>query len=416
LRTFLCSLLVLLLVFCHTGCKKKSSNGSSATATPNSTPMARPTVDYGEVVRRSIPTDVKLTGSITALDPIQVSSQINGSIDRVLVKQGDRVSRGQMLFTLSSDTIQLQVLEDKASLTQAYAKLGLRPGEKLRDRNSVPAVKKTLSVLENKKKNYQQYQELRRQELVSDQQLSDQKQLYESAKADYESALEQINQDLAAIQIQQARLEKDRYQAVFTQVTSPIDGAVQQVNVTPGGAAQSGSSAVTLIDTADLYLSLALPQELVPKVALGRVITGRVTTVPPVKVTARVEQVDPTLNTQTRTLTVRARILEPHTILRPGMFAEVDFDTGESVNTLLVPQSAVLTQAGLSYVYVLEQKNKNWVATQTSIRLADIVGDWVEVSGPLKVGDKVASSNLAALKDKLEVELGKTTPPYESQP
>ena len=141
-----------------------------------------------------------------------------------------------------------------------------------------------------------------------------------------------------------------------------------------------------------------------------------VTTVPPVKLTARVERVDPTLNTQTRTLTIRARILDANTFLRPGMFADVSFDTGDSVDSLLVPQSAVLTQAGLSYVYLLEQQSGNWVAHQSSVKLGDTEGDWIEITGTLKVGDKVASSSLAALRDKQSVELGEATPPYGSGP
>jgi RND family efflux transporter MFP subunit len=414
MRFLLSSFLIVLLVLGQSGCKKHSSDSSSKSPTPTSTPIPLPTVDYGEVVRRSIPTEVKITGSITANDPVQASSQITGSVDEVMVKEGDVVSKGQTLFTISGDTIQLQVLEDKASLAQAYAKLGLRPGQKLKNRNEVPAVKKTLSDVENKKKNYEQYKELRKQELVSDQQLSDQKQLYDSAKADYEAALEQVDQDLAAIQIQNAKLQKDKYQQVFTRVNAPIDGAVQQVNITPGGTAQTGNSAVTLIDMTNLYLSLAVPQDLIPRVAVGRTVTGVVTTVPPLKVTARVEQLSPTLNTETRTLTVKSRIINPNPLLRPGMFAEVSFDTGQSVDSLLVPQAAVLTQAGLSYVYVITQESKRWVVHQSSVRLGDIEGDWIEVSGQLKIGDKVAASNLAALKDKADVELGKMIPPYES--
>lgn len=417
MRPILLSLLLLFLVTGAPGCKKHTSDVlSDGNASPSGTPVVSPQVAYAEVVRRSIPTEAKLTGSITANDPILVSPQINGSVDQVFVKQGDLVTRGQLLFTMNDETIQLQVLEDQASLTQAYAALGLRPGERLRDRNEVPAVKKALSALENKKKNYEQYRELRRQELISDQQLDDQKQLYESAKSDYDASLEQVDQSLAAIQVQQAKLEKDRYQKVFTRVSSPIDGAVQQVNVTPGGTASTATPSVALIDMDDLYLSLAVPQELVPKVAIGRVITGQVATVPPVKLTARVERVDPTLNTQTRTLTIRARILDAKTFLRPGMFADVSFDTGDSVDSLLVPQSAVLTQAGLSYVYLLEQQGGKWVAHQSSVKLGDTEGDWVEITATLQIGDRVASSNLAALRDKQPVELGEVTPPYGSGP
>ena len=417
MRSILLSLLLLFLAIGAPGCKKHTSDlPSQESASPSGTPVVPPKVAYAEVLRRSIPTEAKLTGSITANDPILVSPQINGSVDQVFVKQGDLVTRGQLLFTMNDETIQLQVLEDQASLTQAYAVLGLRPGEHLRDRNEVPAVKKALSALENRKKNYEQYRELRRQELISDQQLDDQKQLYESAKSDYDASLEQVDQSLAAIQVQQAKLEKDRYQKVFTRVSSPIQGAVQQVNVTPGGTASTATPSVALLDMNDLYLSLAVPQELVPKVAIGRVITGQVTTVPPVKLTARVERVDPTLNTQTRTLTIRARILDANTFLRPGMFADVSFDTGDSVDSLLVPQSAVLTQAGLSYVYLLEQQSGNWVAHQSSVKLGDTEGDWIEITGTLKVGDKVASSSLAALRDKQSVELGEATPPYGSGP
>lgn len=410
------ALVVSLSVACLSGCKhsgqeKQNEHKGQAKASPTAAPL--PEVDTGVVVVRSIPETFEMTGSITANDPVSVSPQLSARVIKVNVQEGDIVSAGQPLLVLDDTDQRLQILEDEATLRQDYARLGLKPGQQLTDRNNVPAVKKTLAVLENQKQNYERYVDLRRQELVSDQQVSDAKQSYKTAQDDYESALEQVAQDQAGLAITEAKIDKDKQQLGYTTLVSPIDGVVQQKKISLGDLAQSGTPAFILADIRDLFLTVAVPETYVPQLAVGRTFQGETATVPPIKVRATITEINPILDTTTRTVNVKAAVVGGAGGLKPGMFVKATFNTGRSAQDLLIPQGGVLTQAGVSHIYVLDKSASSWVVHDRTVELGDPVGDWIEVTGNIAKGDRVAASNLAALKDGTEVKIGKEIPPPE---
>jgi RND family efflux transporter MFP subunit len=396
------------------GCKHhqtETTRQHKGKATPAASPAPPPRVDFAQVTVRSIAERVEMSGTVTANDPVNVSPQLTARVKSVLADEGDMVSAGQTLLVLDDSDQRIQMMQDQAALRQDYARLGLKPGQKLTDRNKVPAVKKTLAVLENQKANYERYVDLRRQELVSDSDLANALQSYKTAQDDYESALEQVEQDLAGLGISEAKLEKDRQQLGYTTVVSPIDGVVQEKKVSLGDLAQSGSPAFVLADVRDLYLTVAVPEEYAPQLAAGKIFRGTAATVPPLKVSAKIKEINPVLDSATRTLSVKATVVGAPPGLRPGMFVNVVFETGKHSTDLLIPQAAVLTQAGVSHIYMLEPSGQRQTVTDHEVTLGDPVEDWIEVSGPVTRADRVAASNLAALKDGLEVTLGRELPP-----
>lgn len=395
-----------------TGCKhheKPKDHKGEAKAT--ATPPPLPQVDSGIVVLRSIPEQFEMSGTVTANDPVSVSPQLSARVLSVMVDEGDTVSKGQTLLVLDDSDQRIQMLEDQATLRQDYARLGLKPGEKLRNPNAVPAVKKTLAVLENQKQNYDRYVDLRRQELVSDSEVANALQTYKTAQDDYESALEQVEQDKAGLSISEAKLVKDEQQLGYTELRSPIDGVVQQKKVSAGDLAASGSPVFILVDVRDLFLTVAVPEVYAPQLGIGKTFTGEALTVPPIKVVAEVKEINPMLDTTTRTISAKATVVNSPSGLKPGMFVKATLNTGRSTRDLLLPQGAVLTQAGVSHIFTLHREAAIWKVKDRKVELGDPVGDWIEVTGEVSKGDRVAASNLAALKDGQEVTLGKELPP-----
>ena len=397
------------------GCKQHEiEKEHKGKATPTATPVPLPQIDSALVVVRSIPEKYEMSGTVTANDPVSVSPQLAARVLSVNVAEGDVVSAGQTLLVLDNSDQRIQMMEDQASLRQDYAKLGLKPGQNLKDKNLVPAVKKTLAVLENQKQNYERYVDLRRQELVSDSEVANALQTYKTAQDDYESALEQVDQDEAGLSIAEAKIEKDKQQLSYTVLSSPIDGVVQQKKISVGDLASSGSPAFILVDVRDLFLTVAVPEIYAPQLAIGKTFQGEALTLPPIKLTAKITEINPILDNTTRTISAKAAVIGYPAGLKPGMFVKAVFNTGRSSRDLLIPQGAVLTQAGVSHLYVLHKSKGNWVAKDHKVTLGDPVGDWIEVTGEISKGDRVAASNLAALKDGVEVRLGKEFPPPET--
>src|SRR5690606_9227011 len=126
-------------------------------------------------------------------------------------------------------------------------------------------------MMEYQKQNYERYKSLREQELVSDNDLANALQQYLSAKADYEASLEQVDQDLQAVKMAEAKIAQDKQQLEYTVVTSPLDGMVQQRNVSRGDLMQSGQVAFVVVDVKDLFMLVDVPETWVPKVGMGKV-------------------------------------------------------------------------------------------------------------------------------------------------
>lgn len=412
MRAQLITSLLLLLALSLTGCKKHDTQKDhKGQATPTATPAPIPEVSSALAIVRSIPELFEMSGTVTANDPVSVSPQLTARVLSVHVDEGDPVSKGQTLLVLDDSDQRIQMLEDEATLRQDYARLGLKPGQKLKDRNAVPAVKKTLAVLENQKQNYERYVDLRRQELVSDSEVANALQTYKTAQDDYESALEQVDQDEAGLSITAAKIEKDKQQLSYTTLVSPIDGMVQQKKISVGDLAQNGTPAFIIVDVRDLFLTVAVPEVYAPQLAVGKTFKGEALTVPPIKLTATVTQINPALDSTSRTISAKAAVSGTPPGLKPGMFVKAVLDTGKRTRDLLIPQSAVLTQAGVSHIYILHKSGQDWTARDHKVELGDPVGDWIEVTGEVSQGDRLAASNLAALKDGQVVRLGNEVPP-----
>lgn len=391
---------LLLLALLLTGCPRPAP--PPAAPAPSPAPPAR--VTAAPVVERTVAQSVTLSGTITAENPVNLSAPVGGRVVEVLADVGDPVRRGQPLLRLDDAEARLQIRQDEADLRQALARLGLTaPGQKL-DPTTVPSVRKAAIAVESRKQNWERYQALRKEELVSDSEVADAKDQYLSAQADYQSALQEVNGELAQIAGAEARLALDRETLDRYVVASPLDGVVQQRNVSPGDTISGAQAALVLVDLDRLFLTVQVPETLADRVGVGTVLQAATSTVPPRRIRARVVQVGPTVDPQTRTLQARAR-LEPAPGLLPGMFASTELEVQGRTKRMLVPQAAVLTQGGASRVYTLVQAGGGWEVRAREVGTGATSGDLVEVTGDLHPGQRVAASNLAALKDGAPVEL-----------
>lgn len=404
-----------LAILFASGCKHPEGLQQTHQGKAKPTPTPRVLqVEFARIVDRDIPERIEMSGSVTADDPNIVSPQLTARVESVLVDEGDYVQQGQTLMTLDAAEQHIQIMQDDASLRQSYARLGLKPGESLKDPDKVPSVRKTLAILENKKQSYQRYVDLRRQELVSDADVANQLQEYKTAQDDYEAALLQVQQDEAAVEIAKAVVVKDQHQLKYTELRSPVSGVIQERKVSVGDIAQIGNPAFLIADVSQLYLTVAVPELNAPVVAPGKFFQATTLTSPPIKVKASISSINPILDSDTRTLSVKARILNAQPNLRPGMFVKAVLDTGKRDRFLLAPQAAVITQAGVSQVFVIESQGQKLVVKSRQVALDDPVDDWIEVEGEgVKDEDRLVTSQLAAMKDGMEVTLGKELPAPE---
>jgi RND family efflux transporter MFP subunit len=119
--------------------------------------------------------------------------------------------------------------------------------------------------------------------------------------------------------------------------------------------------------------------------------------------TGRVVRIGPSLNEQTRALTVEAEVSNSGNQLRPGMFAKSKLITAKDAPATMIPARAVVTVAGLSKVFVIE----NGKAVERMVKTGVSDGDLIEIIEGIREGEVVATSNADRLQQGSVVTGGK---------
>jgi membrane fusion protein, multidrug efflux system len=167
-----------------------------------------------------------------------------------------------------------------------------------------------------------------------------------------------------------------------TDVRAPFDGIVAARLVDPGDTAGPGAPVALLQDPSTLRLEADVSERCAVPLAIGAELPVRVG-MPPVELTARIEELAPVADPRSRTRHVKA-VLPPDPALRPGAFASLRLACGTHP-AVVVPSSAVSRAGQLESVRVLVAG----APLVRSVRTGKPIGDQVEVLSGLRAGDTV---------------------------
>jgi len=236
------------------------------------------------------------TGSLQALHYAALGPKVTGNLAAIMVDEGDRVKKGQVLFRIDASQAEIGVEQAKAALAAvkvqlASAQLELDRTTKLRERGSVPEG------------------------------------VYDQVKAQVDALTSQAAQAQAAVSMAQRHVSDGV-------VTSPIDGIVSEKRMNVGETATlMPPSVVLIVQHIDvLELRARLPETALKTVREGAEITVRFPATDesrPVKI----KRIAPTVDVRTRTIEIVAEIPNADHRLKAGMLAEVAYARGEQAST-----------------------------------------------------------------------------------
>ena len=177
-------------------------------------------------------------------------------------------------------------------------------------------------------------------------------------------------------------------------ITAPFDGTLGLRSVNLGDYVKDGADLVNLEDTSALTVDFRLPERYQSRIAAGQVVQVRLDALPGQNFSARVQAVDPLLDANGRSVSVRAVMPpSPKSELRPGMFARVTTIFSVNDAALVVPEEAVVPQAGKQFVFRLvdegEGDAKKRVSRRVEVQLGVRRGSQVQVMSGLAAGDTV---------------------------
>ena len=388
------------------------SKGQPNNATTSASPSAVVDITTVAAVSRQLPRFFEATGSLAADVQTDVQPQTAGKVVAVGVDMGSPVRKGQMLVRLEDADYKLRIdqavaqLENaKAAVRQAEEKIGLRTGQQFIPERvaEVATARANLELAEN---NFLRAQKLIESGDISRADYDQRKSQRDALRQTYEAALAQARQNYAGVMVArtnvtnaQTQVDLAKRSLSYTVVTAPIDGYVLDRPVDVGTYVSTTTKVATIVKTNPLWIRIDVPEQAVPQIKNGQSVSLATSSWPDRSFSGRVARISPNVSANSRTLTIEAEIDNGSGTLKPGQFGTVRILLPQTEAAVLVPQRALRTISGATYVFVI----KNGHAQQRLIQPGQAEADLIEIKSGVAVDEIVASSNVDQLSDGVAV-------------
>jgi multidrug efflux pump subunit AcrA (membrane-fusion protein) len=353
-----------------------------------------------EQLRRSL----DVVGTLAAEDQVTIASQADGAVSRVLVDLGDRVKAGQLLVELDREKLGYNLENQKAALARALAKYGATEPGRLPTIEQTPDVQKAAAELSQAKQADQRAAELNKRQLIPKQTLDDAEATLGAKQAAYDSALQNAKNLAADIDASNAMVKLADRQVRDASIRAPFDGYVQKRLVSLGEFVKSQTPVMTIVRMDTLKAIGEIPERMAPWIQVGQTVDVKVDAFPDKPIAGKVSRISPAVNTPTRAFSFEALVPNADGLLKPGTFARVHVTTALVEPVLTIPYAAMQYRYGVYRVFTV---NGDRLVVH-ELKTGDRVGDRMEILEGIKVGDRVALTDVDNLADGMKVALGKS--------
>jgi len=326
-------------------------------------------VQINTIQKIAYPIWIDFSGKTQAVQNVKITARVSGELEQVHFKSGQKVQKGQTLFTLDKTSYETTLAQKEAILQKDIASLKLSNSNVKR---YTPLVEKGLAPQEK-----------------LDQFIAEQKQVEATILAD-KANIKEIKLDIA-----------------YCNIKATIDGSISKTLIDIGNIVNIGDNLANVVQTKSLYVNFSPSSK---NVTLINKYKSQVN--PTVKVildaqnektielTGKIDYIDTVSNEQTDTVDIRAIIDNEKGLLFAGTFVELKMFITDKVPLIaLHPNTISQNQLG-SYVLVVDDNNK---ITTRQIKVSHSTKDLVIIDDGLDVGDKVVVSNITKLKNNQEV-------------
>ena len=312
-----------------------------------------------EATRGSLPGVITASGELEAIRRVNVSPRRGGLLDALLVDEGARVEKGQVLARMDRGDFQDRMDEFRALARHAKADY------------------------EAKDSDYKRRQTLFASGAISAADRDDYRARYLSSKANFEATQERIQQrDVEGGEL----LIRAPFSGVITERYAEPGSFVTPTTAASSSAGATSSSIVEL--SQGLEVTAKVPESDIGRIKIGQVANVRVDAFPDQSFAAEVRDIAPRAEKTNNVISfeVELTLLNPPPILRIGMTADVNFQTGRTAASTLVPTVAIVTEDGKPGVLLV---GKNDQPTFQSIELGASGGSQSAILSGVKPGTQV---------------------------
>ena len=342
-----------------------------------------PDIKVVQVIQKDVPLYEKFVGQVYGEKDIPIRARVEGLLEGVHFKEGLKVTKGQLLYSIDPLPFQAKVNTQKSKLAEAKTKL-------------VKA-----------KNDLDRYKPLAEKNAVSQSDL-------DAKQAQYDAAVSSVN--AAKSNLRSAEIELG-----YCKIYSPINGTIGKTLARVGDfvgrepnpvilniVSKTDNVRVTFFLTESDYLFLAREYKhdikaeargkLKPedKSKLELILSDGST----YKHTGTVDFIDRGVDASTGSILIQATFPNPDFLLRPGLYAKIKIKMKTVTGGLLIPNRCIMELQGQYSVYVVNSENK---VESRQIKTEARIGDLQLVKEGLKPGDKVVLEGLQKVSDGMEI-------------
>lgn len=301
-----------------------------------------------EVKRENLKLTVTATHQVVAKNKVELNSLLSGKVSEIKVKVGDKVKKDDVLIVFDKKELEYQLKQAQGAYEVALAQ---------RDKA---------------KKAYDSKQ---------------------ATQEDLKIAEGQLTQAKAALDLAKLNLER-------ATLKSPIDGIVSEVKVKQGVGVMQGAPLITIIDPNSYIIQAEVDESDIQKVKIGQDVEVKIDAYPDRSFSGKVKQIGlnfKVTETGSKVYPVEIEVsgIDPNN-LREGMSGEVSI-TAEAIEKALVVPTDAVSENGVAYVFVVDEKNR--VVKKKKVTIGVATEDYVEIKGGLKEGDLVVIEGTEELRD-----------------
>ncbi|MBS7542176.1 efflux RND transporter periplasmic adaptor subunit [Ancylobacter oerskovii] len=329
-----------------------------ARAAPEARPAPRIPVEIAAARQEQVTADIRSIGTLQSDESVKVAAEVAGRIEKINFKEGQQVRAGDVLIQLDAALV-------KASLEETEARLELA------------------------KANFDRAQRLQ-------QSGSGTARALDEAKAELNTA--------------SALIDSQRVQTAKHTIHAPFDGVVGLRSVSVGAYIPVGTALVNLEKIDVLKVDFKVPEVFLRQIAPGQNVEIAVDAMPDRSFTGAVYALDPMVDVDGRSLSVRANLPNPGLMLRPGLFVRVVVKGLESRPTVFVPESAIVPRGQERFVWLVADGK----AKEAKVELGQRRAGEVEVIKGVPAGASVVIAGQGRLRNGVDVEVVPTPPATQS--
>ena len=311
------------------------------------------------------PDTLNAIGSVAAVQGVDVSADLAGTVDRITFDSGKAVRQGEAL-------VQLDTRQERAQLAAAEAQ-------------------RELAQL-----NFARMQGLLKENVIS--------------RAEYDIATADNKQTEARVGETRAAIERKTIRAPFSGILG-----IRQVNL--GQYLSSGDPIVQLQSLNPIYVNFGVPQQATADMRMGRNVRITSDDLGEAAFQGRITAIDSIVNPQTRNIQVQATLSNPEGKLRPGMFVQAEVGLGGGRSVVALPATSISYAPYGDSVFIVDNNVKGpnggtyKGVRQQFVKLDGARGDQVGVVSGVKPGDEVVTSGVFKLRNGAAVHVNNKVQP-----